>query len=343
MLEKHRVLLDLLLETVRTQYAKDISLLIVYGSCLNGTSHEKSDLDVLYIPCTPRGREMAHTFLLDGVGYDIWAADWDLLERLAHFEDLRVSILVDSELVWSASEADEARYRTLVERAHAIQAGPLTRPLWEMARTHLDKAKQYYGEVCLHGALSFVGGVLHETCCALCLLNRTYLRFGCKRTVEELSRMKLPEGFLSAYRELAEHPSKAPAVSCAALIRGAEEILGRLRHTLPVHPEELWGLYEEIASCWNKLRFACAAGDTVQAFLVSVTLQSELDYVQSTLDVRCEELEFLREFGAGDLPRLLRRADRAEAALIALLRERGIPIVQCGSLKDVHALLLPKG
>lgn len=342
MLEKHRALLDLLLETVRTHYAEDISLLLVYGSCLNGTSHEKSDLDVLCIPRTPRGREMAHTFLLDGVGYDVWAADWDLLERLARFEDLRVSILADSRLVWRASEADEARYRALAEQARAVEAGPLTRSLWELARTHLDRAKQYYGEVCLSGRPAFVGGVLHEVCGAVCLLNRTYLRFGCKRTVEELSRMELPEGFLSAYRELAEHPSKTPEASCAFLIRAAEGMLAEARHTLPAYPEELCGLYEEIASCWNKIRFACGTGDAVQAFLASVSLQSELDDVRNTLDVRCEELEFLREFDAYNLPRLRERADRAEEALVRLLRENGIPIVRCGTLEDVRRLLLPK-
>lgn len=342
MLEKHRVLLDLLLETVRTQYAEDISLLIVYGSCLNGTAHERSDLDVLYIPRTPRGREMAHTFLLDGVGYDIWAADWELLERLARFEDLRVSILADSRLVWSASGEDEARYRALVAKACAVEAGPLTRPLWEMARTHLDRAKQYYGEVCLGGALSFVGGVLHEVCSVVCLLNRTYLHFGCKRTMEELSRMELPEGFLSAYRALAEHPSGTPEASCAFLIRAAGKMLEEKRHALPACPEVLYGLYEEIASCWNKIRFACAAGDAVQAFLASVSLQSELDCVQDTLDVQCEELELLREFDAGDLPRLQERADRAEGVLIKLLRENGIPIVRCGTLEDVRRLLLPE-
>ena len=40
---------------VKTEYADDISLVLIYGSYINGTANSKSDVDCYYIPKTERG------------------------------------------------------------------------------------------------------------------------------------------------------------------------------------------------------------------------------------------------------------------------------------------------
>ena len=99
----HRELLDTILDVIREKYADDISLMLIYGSCVNGTTHGKSDLDLLFIPSTERGMGLARTFILDGIGFDLWGTDWALLERFASFDDMRVSVLAESRLVYAAS------------------------------------------------------------------------------------------------------------------------------------------------------------------------------------------------------------------------------------------------
>lgn len=61
-----------IINKVKTEYADDISLVLIYGSYINGTAHSKSDVDCYYIPKTERGYHLAADFIIDSVGYDIF-------------------------------------------------------------------------------------------------------------------------------------------------------------------------------------------------------------------------------------------------------------------------------
>lgn len=50
-------------EKVKREYAEDISLVLLYGSFINGTANPKSDIDCYFIPRTERGYELAKTFI----------------------------------------------------------------------------------------------------------------------------------------------------------------------------------------------------------------------------------------------------------------------------------------
>lgn len=54
---------------VKTEYADDISLVLLYGSYINGTANSKSDVDCYYIPKIERGYNLGIGFIIDGVGY----------------------------------------------------------------------------------------------------------------------------------------------------------------------------------------------------------------------------------------------------------------------------------
>ncbi len=76
-MEKRKEINDRLVEwiknKVRTKYADDVSLVLIYGSYTNGTMNSKSDVDCYYIPKTERGYRMAVDFIIEGVGYDLFA------------------------------------------------------------------------------------------------------------------------------------------------------------------------------------------------------------------------------------------------------------------------------
>ncbi|CVI65947.1 hypothetical protein NDGK_00378 [Clostridiales bacterium CHKCI001] len=47
---------------VKTKYFNDISMVLLYGSYINGTANNSSDVDCYFIPKTDRGYEMAIIF-----------------------------------------------------------------------------------------------------------------------------------------------------------------------------------------------------------------------------------------------------------------------------------------
>ena len=61
---------DALVAWVKSQaaaYRSDIALIAVYGSYINGTAGERSDVDMYFVPRTERAMEFARTFIIGGV------------------------------------------------------------------------------------------------------------------------------------------------------------------------------------------------------------------------------------------------------------------------------------
>ena len=349
MLTKHQDLLDLLLDIIKTEYADDVAVMFIYGSCVNGTANEKSDLDMIFIPKTKRGRKLAKAFILDGIGYDLWGASWGTLEKFARFDDMKVSVVADSRLVYCASEKDRQKYETLVNRAGAIAKGPLTRDLIRKAEDHFNKAKHYYDELRGEMHLVAVGGIMMELCNVVCLLNHTYLRFGCKRVIEELTALeKLPEDFISIYSSVIEHTETAQK-NCAALISITEQFLqSATNKKTAIHRSlrmekgksslisDFTGLYEEISSHWNKIRVSCANDDAMYAFFSAVFLQHDLDRVQESIEVPIPAFNFIDQFNIRNLSALVMAADKAELAFVDLLESKGVPIVRYDTLEQLR-------
>ena len=73
-------------ETVRSHYAGKVALVCLYGSHINGTANERSDVDCYFVPKTQEGNLLARTFLLGGVGYDLFPMPWQRLEAIARLE-----------------------------------------------------------------------------------------------------------------------------------------------------------------------------------------------------------------------------------------------------------------
>ena len=368
MQQKHQDLLDMLLDVVKTKYTDDISVMFIYGSCVNGTSHSKSDLDIIFIPKTKRGRSFSKTFILDGVGYDLWGANWGTLERFANFDDMKVSVLAESQLVYSASDADRQKYEALKQKANAIENGTLTRELYDKAEEHLKQAEPYYDELDRTQSLVAVGGILMELCNTVCLLNHTYLHFGCKQVARELAALEhLPENFVPMFTAVIEQTATAKE-TCAALIKKTkaflqdiqkdlppaapglpkptrllsrfrkktEQFLRRRKHKKAPTVSDFAGLYEEISSHWNKIRVSCANGDAAYAFLSAVSLQHTLDCVQNSLGSDDPALRFIKAFDSRSLEQFAMEADKAEAAFLEYLRREGVPIAYYDNLEELR-------
>ena len=99
---------------VKTEYADDISLVLIYGSYINGTANSKSDVDCYYIPKTERGYRLGVGFIIDGVGYDVFPISWERVERIADLEESLSPLVGDAEIVYCNSESDEKQFVVLL-------------------------------------------------------------------------------------------------------------------------------------------------------------------------------------------------------------------------------------
>lgn len=343
MKKHHQELLDTILQVIKTNYAADINIMFIYGSCVNGTANDKSDLDMIFIPNTEKGWKLAKTFIYNDCGNDLWGTSWEKIEQFANYDDMKVSVIADSQLVYYATEDDRQRYEMLKKRAYDIKNGKLTSDLINKAETHLLKAKQYFGELCLDEDLTCAGGVMYEISDVICLLNHTFLHFGTKRMIDEMSAFeKLPEGFITAFKAAANISTIEQAkTSCYNLINMVSDFLKQMKNeTIEAIPfSDLAWLYEEISTHWNKIYLCCEENNAMTALMAAASLQYELDNVQNRLGICIGDLQFINSFNANKLNEFALSAAKAQRAFIELLNNNEVPIVKFDSLSQLKIFL----
>ncbi|MBS4201783.1 nucleotidyltransferase domain-containing protein [Bacillus sp. FJAT-49732] len=340
----HNELLESIMDVIKAKYSNDVSILFIYGSVVNGTANENSDLDMIFVPKTERGWNLASTFILNGTGNDLWCVNWERLESFANFDDMRVSILANSHLVYYASEEDRERYEKLKRQIAEIQNGPLTPKLIEKANQHLITAKRYYAELCLSNNLSAAGEILFEISDTLCLLNHTFLHFGGKQMLKELSTLnRLPEGFIETFQKVvAVKDDEQTQKACFDLINCVDAFFKTIKNEiiLPVSMSHFTGLYEELSSHWNKIRYSCEKGDVLSVFLAASNLQAELNYVQEQTGIHNPDLNFIDYYNPDNLSSFALAANKAEETFVKILKDGNVPIVSFNNVGDVKNMLM---
>jgi len=88
--------LQLFIDKIKNDYHEDVAFLAIMGSFARGTHHEHSDLDLFFLPNTPRGESLGFTFILDGIGYDLWPISLKRLQSIASQKEPIASILAEA-------------------------------------------------------------------------------------------------------------------------------------------------------------------------------------------------------------------------------------------------------
>lgn len=318
----------------------DVALVAIYGSYVTGTAGPRSDIDCFFIPRTERGRGFARTFIIDGIGYDIFPMSWERVEGLAELREPLMPLLGDSVVLFAASPAEEERFLGLRARldanladAELIRSRALERLRWARARWARAAAVQDIGAL-----RTCAGLVAMDLAQAVAYANGTYFHRGPKGIVSDLRGFaRTPVDFLPRFLELTA-TTGADAVRDLAetLLAATAEFLGdddaapvppRPPAGAPavVDPAELASLYEEITSSFTKVRVACEAGNAALAFITAVNLQDCLD---SEVPGVAGLPGLLDAHDPRDLGRLHARADEAERALVRFIEGAGAQITR---------------
>ena len=288
-----------------------IGLLALYGSYLNGTAGERSDIDVYYIPADDGARDFARTFILDGVGYDIYPRSWENLAAIASMENFMTPCLADVQVLYG-TDAARARLASLQETLQANLADAAY--CRKIAEKRFAEALRY---------ADAPGYLLMALGDVIAALNGTYFRFGIKRYLAELSAMeKKPADYLSLAAEIVAAPTEE---RCEALIASVGAYAGFSAEVPPiVHASEppkaaadAASLYEEISSTFGKIYTAAEQGDAVYAFLAAANLAGELAWIGWPLP------SLMAAWNADDLCGFAAHARAVEAALVGEIGARG--------------------
>ena len=288
-------------ETVRNHYAGKVALVCLYGSHINGTADERSDVDCYFVPKTEEGVALARTFLLEGVGYDLFPMSWQRLEAIARLEQSHQPLVGDVQVLYADSPADLEKLEAVRRQLRDNLADPVFRQRAAKARFARACSRLPQANDDLKTARLKAGGLLMDVAEVFAFGQGEYYHYGLKRQFPDLLALpQLPEGLEKDYLAVLKAKTSAEiSCACQRLLEGCPWPV--MQNQQPVAwgdrpaAAQLVGLYEEISSTFLKIYRCAEIGDPVLACLSAVCLQWELPWTDLLSCYRYDDLGTLAE------------------------------------------------
>ena len=338
-------LMDWAINKVKTEYPDDIALLVATpGSSVNGDGHgEPFDY---FVPATERGNELAQTFIIGGVGNDLYPRSWERCERTANLEDWATLCLGNGKILYSRSSEDEKRFEAFRQKLFANLNDPSF--VYKSALVRLDGAMDMYRTMMFEDRLFKVRGLAgfihYYLAMGVAYLNKTYV--GDSGWHQGLIPMyskwrELPVRFLEYYESImaAETVGELRSIAHLLIASARQFIAERKPKCTEAEAPDYQGLadwYQELRTTWNRIYYYCGINDSDAVFIDSCSLQNELSIISEEFDLlysfRVEEkfgfadMDLLGVFDAKNLEPLSKRASELEQAIVAAIENQNIKI-----------------
>lgn len=346
-------LVQWILNKVKTQYANDVSLVLIYGSYINGTANSKSDVDCYYIPKTEHGYDLAVDFMIEGVGYDIFPISWERVEGIADLHENISPLVGDVQIVYYNNTSDIERFQIMQERLKRNLLNDTY--VREIAARRCEQAyrlcvmlKQKH---CASEIRKIAGNIIMTLADAVAVYHHDYYHFGLKKQFEDLQKNipDVPRRIVDGYRNVVEAIDLDDVKKYA--LRLFDDVCEHLdvTFTLPeiyenenmavnkVDAAGLASLYEEISSTFHKIYVCCESGNYILAFLSAVCLQRELDDAKGA---GCPIYDLLGNFNYKELSGLAETTHKIENDLVQLITDNGGYIKRYDSFEQFESAKL---
>lgn len=350
-MEKLHPLTEWVIQKIETEYKEDIALLVgIKGHATNEDSH--GECFDYFVPATERGNELAETFIIDGVGHDLYPRSWERLENSVQLEDM--ALLIDkATILYARSKEDEERFQSLKRRLHENLSNPEF--VYGKALECMDKALEIYRSLIFeeksYRARSEANYIHLYLSKAIAFLNNTYTESAiysehqayngmAESRMYHCSEMKIvPDGFFGDARRLlkVQDIDSLREIIFSLLKTTRSFILERKpteehQHVTKVNYNGLADWYQELSLTWRRIRFFCENNMVEQAYVDACYLQEEFMYISQEYQV--EELNLLDSFSSDDLSLLAKRSNQLEEIIKDILAEHQVTINSYESLED---------
>ncbi len=296
--KRNQALIRALLKRIERDCPDAVDMIGICGSFCNGDFHERSDLDLMILINDPKAYSIAECFVIGEIGFDFYCTDWGKLEEDAECGTAHLAKLMDTKIVYCRTPEAMERYTSLREHARAILDAPfsvddLARAEKEYRNAELSFSKLMRAQDELFTTRAAATEVIYYVENAVCILNKTYYKFGVKRIFDEFSEMqRVPRNFEGMILDLvkAETPEEIK-IKATLLMREVDTVFGQARADVAPTKEKpcrdnIGGTLEEMISNFRgKMWKAIESGDAHASLSALAGLQSFFDDLASGLDM----------------------------------------------------------
>lgn len=338
---------------IETEYKDDIALLIAVKG--HSTDHDgHGEVFDYFIPATERGYELAQTFIIDGIGHDLYPRTWERMEKSVELEEMTI-ILYGAEILYARSEEDSDRFHALQQKLEANLKDPVF--VYRKALDRLDTAMELYRtllfEEKVYRARSQAGRIHLYLSQAVAYMNHTFTDSPIYSEAQAYTgspenRMYhcpdlnlVPESFFEHARMLlhANDPAEIREI-IRTLIRTVKQfVFGRKPVTEQkeeaghiINYRDLADWYQELSLTWRRIHYFCENHMAEEAYTDACNLQDELIVISQEFQI--EELNLLDSFDPDSLCSLDLRSRKLEEIVRGIITDNDITIKEYTSVDE---------
>ncbi|MHB1483363.1 MAG: hypothetical protein ACYCYI_01745 [Saccharofermentanales bacterium] len=325
---------------IKTEYIDDIALLVaVEGHSVNEDGH--GECFDYFVPTTDRGNELAQTFMIDGIGYDLYPRSWERMERTADLDDHATICLSNAKILYSHTKEDENRFISIQKRLYENLANKEF--IYKKALENLNIAMDLYRTMMFEDTLFktyMAAGYINDYLSLVVMyLNRSFFKNWRNGRLPELLLLKeIPDNFIEYYKAVINAKTANELKNLAHLIISTTRqfIASHKPARISVKAEpnfvDLASWYHELSLTWRRLRFYCDANNVEAAFIDACFLQNELTIVKEEFGL-CE-MDLLGYFDTTNLAALSTQATELEKYIISEIENHGVKLNRYDTLEE---------
>lgn len=354
-MENRNLLTNWVINKIETEYKDDIALLIaVKGHCTDNDGH--GEVFDYFIPETERGNELAQTFIIDGVGHDLYPRSWERMEKSAELEEM-IFILANAEILYAKSEDAADRFHALQQKLENNLHDPVF--VYRKALNCLDSAMDLYRTLLfeeksyrarsqafyIHLYLSQAVAYMNHTFTDSPIFSETQAYVSNpESSVYHCPDLNLvPESFFEYARRLPATGSPNEIKKIVyALIRTTKQFVFGKKPTVSedncavdINYQGLADWYQELSLTWRRIHFFCKYNMVEEAYTDACRLQHELIVIAQEFQI--EELNLLDSFDTDSLAGLDLRSRKLEQIIRNIIVENGVKINEYSSADEFLA------
>lgn len=333
-------LINWVIGKIEKEYKDDVCLLI--GSDVFKLEQDAEGTSFGYfVAANEKAYNLARTFIIDGVGYDLYPRSWDRIEKMAGLDDYNPTLLGNVKILYYRRIEDKNRFLAL--QAKLQENLKNNEFMFKKALERLNVAMQIYQTMMFEESIGKVrmaaGFIADYLSVAVAFLNQTYFKYSQINQISELSSMKeVPQNFISYYRAII-HAESADELKnlCHVMILSTRKFI-KSRKTenknkacnADFHNLADW--YQELCYTWRRIYYWCGQKDAQKAFIWGCYLQQELDIVKEEFGLK--EMDLCGKYNADDLSDFRKRAEELERYVVAEIHNHGAELDEYNSIED---------
>jgi hypothetical protein len=332
-------LVEWVINKIKTEYKGEVNLLI--GENAYKLEKDGETAPSLYFPASEKANRLAKTFIINGIGYDLFPMSWERLERIAGLEEDNAPCLLDAKILFSSNEEEKKRYLALQAKLQDNLLNPQYTK--NKALEKLNIAMEIYQTMLFEEALYKVrkasGYVVNFLSDGVAYTNLTYFKHGYHNQITDLAAMKsIPKDFIRIYEAIVKSGSGTELKKlCYEMIYNTRQFLSikkgqKEKSNFNHNYKDLANWYQELSYFWRELYYWCGQNDATKAFMRGCFLQSEIDIVREEFGL--SEMDLMSAFNVDDMTVYQRRAETLEKQIISTIEKHGVAIDTYDSVED---------